>query len=87
MARNNPPFSRRPGKEKAGNLIIDFLLGGAAGGRLVFSCKSSGQRGSKGDGAIKEKQSIFLSLKTLLPVPIQFLSMAIRTYSYSVHEW
>ena len=32
-----PPFSRRPGKEKAGNRIKDFLLGGAAGGRLVFS--------------------------------------------------
>ncbi|MFR7317499.1 hypothetical protein [Hominenteromicrobium sp.] len=52
MARKNPPFSRRPGKEKAGNRIKDFLLGGAAGGRLVFSCKSSGQRGPKGDCSI-----------------------------------
>jgi len=27
-----PPFSRRPGKKRAGNLFQDFLLGGAAGG-------------------------------------------------------
>ncbi|RHV85890.1 hypothetical protein DXA97_14945 [Clostridium sp. OF09-36] len=39
-----PPFSRRPGK-RAGNLFQDFLLGGAAGGRLVFSFESSGQVG------------------------------------------
>jgi len=40
-----PPFSRRPGKKRAGNLFQDFLLGGAAGGRLVFSFESSGQVG------------------------------------------
>ena len=27
-----PPFSRRPGIKRAGNLFQDFLLGGAAGG-------------------------------------------------------
>ena len=31
------------GKRKAGNLFQDFLLGGAAGGRLVFSFESLGQ--------------------------------------------
>jgi len=50
MARKNPPFSRYPGIEKAGNLIKDFLLGGAAGGRLVFSFKGSGQHGPRGGG-------------------------------------
>jgi len=40
-----PPFSRRPGKKRAGNLFQDFLLGGAAGGRLVFGFESSGQDG------------------------------------------
>lgn len=57
MARKNPPFSRYPGIEKAGNLIKDFLLGGAAGGRLVFSCEGSGQGGPKGDGMINGKLS------------------------------
>ena len=33
------------GIRKAGNLFQDFLLGGAAGGRLVFSFESSGQGG------------------------------------------
>lgn len=28
-----------PSKEKAENLIKDFLLGGAAGGQLAFGCK------------------------------------------------
>ena len=32
-------------KKRAGNLFQDFLLGGAAGGRLVFSFESSGQGG------------------------------------------
>ena len=32
-------------KRKAGNLFQDFLPGGAAGGRLVFSFESSGQGG------------------------------------------
>ena len=54
MARKSPPFSRCPGKEKAGNLIIDFLFGGAADGRLVFGFESSGQRGPKG-GMINSK--------------------------------
>ena len=43
--RSCPPFSRRPGKKRAGNLFQDFLLGGAAGGRLVFGFESSGQDG------------------------------------------
>ena len=38
-----PPFSRHPGIKRAGNLFQDFLLDGAAGGRLVFSFESSGQ--------------------------------------------
>ncbi|MZH54265.1 hypothetical protein GT664_00520 [[Clostridium] innocuum] len=42
-----PPFSRRPGIKRAGNLFQDFLLGGAAGGRLVFSFESSGHVGPK----------------------------------------
>ena len=41
------PFSQHPGKEKAENLFQDFLLDGAAGGRLVFSLESSGQVGPK----------------------------------------
>ena len=39
------PLSRRPGKEKSRKPFHDFLLGGAAGGRLVFSFESSGQGG------------------------------------------
>ena len=31
------------GRKKAGDLFSDFLLGGAAGGRLVFSFESLGQ--------------------------------------------
>ncbi|KAA8500927.1 hypothetical protein FNY66_10765 [Mediterraneibacter catenae] len=47
-----PPFSRRPGIKRAGNLFQDFLLGGAAGGRLVFSFESSGQVGPMMDSTI-----------------------------------
>ena len=36
---------RKLSEKKAGNLFQDFLLGGAAGGRLVFSFESSGQGG------------------------------------------
>ena len=43
--RNQCTVSQHPGKEKAENLFQDFLLGGAAGGRLVFSFESSGQGG------------------------------------------
>ncbi|MZL69338.1 hypothetical protein GT748_00525 [Bittarella massiliensis] len=42
-----PPSSRCPGIKRAGNLFQDFLLGGAAGGRLVFGFESSGQIGPK----------------------------------------
>src|SRR5699024_11328262 len=38
-------FSRCPGIKRAGNLFQDFLLGGAAGGWLVFSFESSDQGG------------------------------------------
>jgi hypothetical protein len=50
-----PPFSRRPGIKRAGNLFQDFLLGGAAGGRLVFSFESSGQDGPMIDSLINGK--------------------------------
>ncbi|ATO98847.1 hypothetical protein CG447_02340 [Faecalibacterium duncaniae] len=43
--REQQLFSRRPGIKRAGNLFQDFLLDGAAGGRLVFSFESSGQGG------------------------------------------
>ncbi|MCA5576492.1 hypothetical protein [Enterocloster clostridioformis] len=52
IARKKPPFSRHWGKEKAGNRFSDFLLGGAAGGRLVFSFESSGQDGPMMDNSI-----------------------------------
>ncbi len=38
-----------PSKEKAGDLIKDFLLGGATGGQLAFGCKGSGQCSPKGE--------------------------------------
>ena len=43
--KSRPPFSRRPGIKRAGNLFQDFLLGGAAGGWRLFSFESSGQGG------------------------------------------
>ena len=53
--KSRPPFSRCPGIKRAGNLFQDFLLGGAAGGRLVFSFESSGQAGSMINSSINEK--------------------------------
>lgn len=38
------------GKKRAGNLSKDFLLGGAASGRRVFSFESSGQVGPMWNG-------------------------------------
>ena len=56
IAGKSLPSYRRPSKEKAGNLIKDFLLGGAAGGQLAFGCKGSGQHGARrGDGVIHGK--------------------------------
>lgn len=51
-------LSRRPGIKRAGNLFQDFLLGIAAGGRLVFSFESLGQ-------SLKEKITKFYSMDTI----------------------
>lgn len=40
-------FLFEKGYKKSRKLLKDFLLGGAAGGRLVFSFENSGQGGPK----------------------------------------
>ena len=51
-------FLPASGQRKSRKPFNDFLLGGAAGGRLVFGCKGSGQRGPKGDSLINGNLSM-----------------------------
>ena len=48
-------FTTSFGAEKKQETFSDFLLGGAAGGRLVFSFESSGQDGPMIDSLINGK--------------------------------